>query len=119
MKVCYNFLANYCIICPLIFLEATILEQVVIAAIDCSKFTIAEKCIQELHHEFPNSCRVKILEAMVYEADENYNKALQLLNEVIKQDVTNSAAKKRKVAIYKALGRNAEAIKELAEYLKT
>lgn len=56
---------------------------------------------------------------MVYEADENYPKALQILNDIIKQDNTNSAAKKRKIAIFKTLGRYTEAIKELTEYLKT
>lgn len=101
------------------FLEATILEQVSIAAVDCSKMTIAKKCVKELHKEFPKSCRVRILESMIYEAEENYTKALQVLNDVIKQDITNSAARKRKVAIYKSLGRNPEAIKELTEYLKT
>lgn len=55
---------------------------------------------------------------MVYEADENYPKALQILNDIIKQDNTNSSAKKRKIAIFKALGKYTEAIKELTEYLK-
>lgn len=95
------------------------MEQVVIAAIDCSEMNIAEICIKELHKDFPNSCRVRILESMMHEADENYSKALQILNDVIKQDVTNSAARKRKVAIYKSLGRHSEAIKELTDYLKT
>lgn len=95
------------------------MEQVLIAGVDCSKLNIAEKCVKELHKEFPNSCRVKILESMIYEADENYNKAIQILNEVIKQDITNSAARKRKVAIYKSLGTISDAIKELTEYLKT
>lgn len=94
------------------------MEQILIAAVDCSKLNVAEKCIRELYKEFPNSCRVKILESMIHEADENYNKALQILNDVIKQDVTNSAARKRKVAIYKSLGRNSEAIKEITDYLK-
>ncbi|CAH1958244.1 unnamed protein product [Acanthoscelides obtectus] len=55
---------------------------------------------------------------MLYEADENYKSALQILNDIIKQDVNNSSARKRKVAIYKSLGKNAEAIKELTDYLK-
>lgn len=55
---------------------------------------------------------------MLYEADDNYNRALQILNNVIKHDGTNSSARKRKIAMCKALGRNTEAIKELTEYLK-
>lgn len=89
------------------------------ASADCFRLNIAQRCIQELYKDFPNSSRVRILESMVYEADENYPKALQILNDIIKQDNTNSAAKKRKIAIFKALGRYAEAIKELTEYLKT
>lgn len=94
------------------------MEQILIAAVDCSKPNIAEKCVKELYKEFPSSCRVKILESMIHENEENYNKALQILNDVVKHDITNSAARKRKVAIYKSLGRNSEAIKELTDYLK-
>ncbi|XP_018569432.1 ER membrane protein complex subunit 2-like [Anoplophora glabripennis] len=96
-----------------------VLEQVSIAAADSFRLNIAQRCIQELYKDFPNSSRVRILESMVYEADENYPKALQILNDIIKQDNTNSAAKKRRIAIFKALGRYTEAIKELTEYLKT
>ncbi|KAJ8974647.1 hypothetical protein NQ317_019883 [Molorchus minor] len=96
-----------------------VLEQVCIAAVDTFRLNIAQRCIQELYKDFPNSSRVKILESMVYEADENYNKALHVLNDIIKQDCTNSAAKKRKIAILKALELNTEAVKELTEYLKT
>ncbi|CAH1183256.1 unnamed protein product [Phaedon cochleariae] len=95
-----------------------ILEQVCIAAIDCYQLKIAEKCIHELYKEFPNSSRIRILESMYHEADENFNRALQILNDIVKKDITNSAARKRKIAICKALGRNTEAIKELVEYLK-
>ncbi|CAH1958243.1 unnamed protein product [Acanthoscelides obtectus] len=95
-----------------------VLEQICIAALDCFKLGIAEQCIRELYDEFPNSTRVRILESMLYEADENYKSALQILNDIIKQDVNNSSARKRKVAIYKSLGKNAEAIKELTDYLK-
>ncbi|KAJ8922002.1 hypothetical protein NQ315_008640 [Exocentrus adspersus] len=96
-----------------------VLEQVCIAAADTFRLNIAQRCIQELYRDFPNSSRVRVLESMVYEADENYPKALQILNDIIKHDNTNSAAKKRKIAIFKALGRYPEAIKELTEYLKT
>nr|CAH7759452.1 unnamed protein product [Callosobruchus chinensis] len=95
-----------------------VLEQICIAALDCFNLGIAEQCIRELYDEFPNSTRVRVLESMLYEADENYKSALQILNDIIKQDVNNSSARKRKVAIYKSLGKNAEAIKELTDYLK-
>ncbi|KAJ8942242.1 hypothetical protein NQ318_003089 [Aromia moschata] len=76
-----------------------VLEQVCIAAVDCFRLNIAQRCVQELYKDFPSSSRVRILESMVYEADENvenYNKTLQILNDIISQDSTNSAAKKEK-----------------------
>lgn len=79
---------------------------------------IAERCIQELYKEFPVSCRVRILESMFHEGEENYGRSLQILNDIIKQDPTNSSAKKRKIAICKSLGKISEAIRELTEYLK-
>lgn len=55
---------------------------------------------------------------MCYEANENYDKALKILNDIIKADPTNSAARKRKVAVFKAQNKIPEAIKELVDYLK-
>lgn len=47
-----------------------------------------------------------------------YDEALDLLDAMIHDDETNASPRKRKIAILKAKGRNAEAIKELNEYLK-
>lgn len=49
---------------------------------------------------------------------QDFNVALDTLESIIKADQTNSAARKRKVAILKAQGKPTEAIKELTEYLK-
>ncbi|CAG9854674.1 unnamed protein product [Phyllotreta striolata] len=95
-----------------------ILEQVCIAALDTFNLNIAESCIKELYVEFPNSCRVQILESMLNEANDNHSNALIILNNVIKQDPTNSSARKRKIAICKAFVKNSDAIKELTDYLK-
>jgi predicted Zn-dependent protease len=95
-----------------------VLEQVCIAALDCNKLCVAQKCIQELYKDFPKSLRVKKYEAMFLEAQEKFDDALELLEAIIKQDETNSGAKKRKIAILKAQSKNVEAIKELADYLK-
>jgi predicted Zn-dependent protease len=95
-----------------------VLEQVCIAALDCNKLGVAQKCIQELYKDFPKSLRVKKYEAMFLEAQEKFDDALELLEAIIKQDETNSGAKKRKIAILKAQSKNVEAIKELADYLK-
>lgn len=96
-----------------------IVEQVCIAALDCHRLDIAESCIRYLSKEFPYSLRVEKYKSMILEAQERYDEALDVLDNIIKADKTNSAAKKRIVAIYKAQGKNVEAVKELAEYLKT
>lgn len=43
---------------------------------------------------------------------------MDILEDIIKKDETNAAARKQKVAIFKAQGLVIEAIKELADYLK-
>lgn len=94
------------------------MEQVCLAALDCYNLDIAKLCLKHLLYEFPNSLRVKKYEAMILEAEERYDDALKLLDSITKVDPTNSAARKRKVAVLKAQGKNVEAIKELVEYLK-
>ena len=47
-----------------------------------------------------------------------YDEALDLLDSIIKQDETNAASRKRRVAILRAKGKIPDAIKELTEYLK-
>ncbi|GJQ69254.1 hypothetical protein Trydic_g6397 [Trypoxylus dichotomus] len=78
-----------------------VVEQVCIAALDCHRLDIAEFCVRYL------------------KAQERYEEALDILENIINADKTNSAARKRIVAIFKAQGRNVEAIKQLTEYLKT
>lgn len=94
------------------------MEQVCIAALDCYNINVAKTCVKHLLYEFPNSLRVKKYEAMILEAEEKYDEALKLLDSIIKADPTNSGARKRRVAVFKAQGKNAEAVKELADYLK-
>lgn len=79
---------------------------------------MAEKCIKLLTAEFPGSLRVQKYKAMLFEALEHYDEAIEILDAIIKKDETNAAPRKRKVAILKAKGRNSEAIKEMSDYLK-
>lgn len=95
-----------------------VLEQVIIAGLDCGRVDVADECIAELNAEFPNSLRVQKYEAMRLEALGLYDDAVDMLDEIIEKDETNAAPRKRKVAILKARGKNVEAIKELCEYLK-
>lgn len=95
-----------------------IVEQVIIAALDCNRIDVADKCIKLLSNEFPNSLRVQKYRAMRYEAVEDYDMATEILDAIIEQDETNAAPRKRKIAILKAKGKPQEAIKELSDYLK-
>lgn len=94
------------------------MEQVCIAALDCNRIDIAKICIKLLSGEFPKSHRVQKYIAMCLEAQGRYEEALQKYDKLIKEDETNSAPRKRKIALLKGQGRYVEAIKELAEYLK-
>lgn len=95
-----------------------ILEQVILAALDTSRFDVASKCIKELNAEFPGSMRVMKFKAMRLEAMERFDEAEEVLDAIIAKDETNAAPRKRKIAILKARGRRVDAIKELNEYLK-
>lgn len=95
-----------------------VLEQVIIAALDCNRIKIAEECIRKLSNEFPGSLRVQKFKAMRLEALEMFEDAIDVLNSIIAHDETNAAPRKRKIAIYKAKGKNTEAIRELCEYTK-
>lgn len=95
-----------------------VLEQVMIAALDCNRIETAEDCIRVLTAEFPGSLRIQKYKAMLLEALERYDDALDVLEQIIKKDETNAAPRKRKVAIFKAQGRTTDAIRELCDYMK-
>ncbi|KAF6099180.1 ER membrane protein complex subunit 2 [Phyllostomus discolor] len=95
-----------------------IYEQVMIAALDYGRDDLALFCLQELRRQFPGSHRVKRLTGMRFEAMERYDDAIQLYDRILHEDPTNTAARKRKIAIRKAQGKNVEAIRELNEYLE-
>ncbi|XP_012286223.1 ER membrane protein complex subunit 2-like [Orussus abietinus] len=95
-----------------------VLEQVCVAALDCCQLLLAEFCIKLLMRKFPGSLRVHKYHAMHLEALEMFDEALEVLDSIIKRDETNTAPRKRRIAILKAKGRIPEAIKELTDYLK-
>lgn len=95
-----------------------VLEQVIIAAFDANRIEVAEACIQILSTEFPGSLRVHKFKAMRLEALELYDEAEEALDTIIQLDETNAAPRKRKIAILKARGQIADAIRELCSYLK-
>lgn len=92
-------------------------EQVFISALDVNRLDIAEKCLNSLKMKFPESLRVAKLTAMKLEALERYDEALTIYDRIIREDETNSSARKRKVAILRGQRRYIEAIRELSDYL--
>ncbi|CAG2175279.1 unnamed protein product [Oppiella nova] len=96
-----------------------VLEQVCVAAIDLHDNELIKECLQQLDNKFPNSCRVKRLKIMAkLELRERFEDALQMYDQMIAKDESNSLLYKRKIAILLAERRVAEAIKELCDYLK-
>ena len=47
-----------------------------------------------------------------------FDEAMDVYDSIIRQDETNSTARKRKVAVLRGQGRMTDAIKELTDYLK-
>ncbi|CAG9787443.1 unnamed protein product [Diatraea saccharalis] len=95
-----------------------IMEQMIFAMLDCHMYGGAAMEIYCLSQAFPGSMRVMRYKAMLLEAEEKYDEALEILDRIIKADETNAPARKRRIAIMKAQGQITEAIKELVDYLK-
>lgn len=96
----------------------TIYEQVFLASIDCRKMDLATMCLRELKSQFPNSVRVKKLNAMRLESFDKYDEAEQIYEKILEAEPANGAVRKRLIAILKAQNKVGEAVKELNEYLK-
>ncbi|CAH8864931.1 unnamed protein product [Trichobilharzia szidati] len=96
----------------------TILEQVFIAALDVGDEDLACECLDHLLAKFRNSSRVNRLFGMYLESKGNFEDAQTIYAKLIKDDPTNTLARKRMITILKAQQRIPEAINELREYLK-
>lgn len=96
-----------------------ILEQVAVAAMDVYRRDIVTDCLKELRAHFDrDSFRLRRLEAMRAEMLEDWDLALEILDQILEEDDSNSQARKRKIAIHKARGDNAKAINGLNKYLE-
>lgn len=97
----------------------TVIEQFCMAGIDLHDEDIIETCLDKLNKQFPGSNRVKLLNIMATcERLGQYNEAIRKYNEMINDDETNAAARKRKIAVLITQKKSSEAIKELCDYLK-
>uniref|UniRef100_A0A674DJT9 ER membrane protein complex subunit 2 n=1 Tax=Salmo trutta TaxID=8032 RepID=A0A674DJT9_SALTR len=91
-----------------------IYEQVMIAALDCSRDDLAwvsELLTAATHTQRPQNPSLTVIATLYEDASKQYDSILQ-------DDPTNTAARKRKISILKAQGKSAEAIRELNEYLE-
>ncbi|XP_014677490.1 PREDICTED: ER membrane protein complex subunit 2-like [Priapulus caudatus] len=93
-------------------------EQVCLAALDCSRQDIAQKCLSALRHQFPDSSRVKKLAAMQHESLGSYERAIRIYDSLQHQDESSSSVRKRRISILHAAGKTSDAIVELNAYLK-
>ncbi|CAI2732033.1 unnamed protein product [Schistosoma spindalis] len=96
----------------------SILEQVFIAALDMGDDDLACDCLDRLLAKFRNSCRVNRLFGMYLESKGNFEDAQNVYSKLIKDDPTNTLARKRMITILIAQQKIPEAINELREYLK-
>jgi len=96
-----------------------VLEQIATAAMDTNRTDVVSDCLSKLIGEFGyDSIRVRRLVAMKMESEDNWDDALEILDAIIEEDEANSAARKRKIAIFKAQGDTCKTIQELNRYLR-
>ncbi|GMT15202.1 hypothetical protein PFISCL1PPCAC_6499 [Pristionchus fissidentatus] len=97
----------------------TVYEQVCISALDCARTDLAHECINALHKRFPGSARVLRLQAMFYEARSQWKTAEGIYEKLIAADETNTAYRKRRIAMLIGQGKRLESIKALNEHLES
>ncbi|KAK4049685.1 Inositol phosphatase SIW14 [Microbotryomycetes sp. JL201] len=78
----------------------TVLEQIGSAAAECGQFDLAEVCASRLDAQFPDSPRVALLLGAIAEAKGQTDAAVAIYNREIKKDATNTAARKRLIAMH-------------------
>merc|ERR1719154_749768 len=96
-----------------------VMEQVAVAAMDTNRLDIVHQCLVKLIEKFgASSLRIRRLQAMRLEMQEKWDEAIDILDSMIEEDVSNSSARKRKIAIWKAQGETDRAVRELVKYLQ-
>ena len=79
----------------------------------------AQEFLSVLSSQFPDSLRVKRLEAMMWEAKRDTELAVMDYDAIVADDPSNLLALKRQVAIFRSRGKLADAAKRLNDYLNT
>ena len=87
--------------------------------VDKEEMRLAQQYVATLATQFPDSLRVKRLEGMLWEATGEHKEAMEVYDGILKEDEHHLGAIKRQIAVCRARGRPAEAVKRLNEYLTT
>ncbi|KAJ7594248.1 hypothetical protein C8J56DRAFT_926280 [Mycena floridula] len=95
------------------------LEQLALAALDVGRLDVADDCLKRLAAKFPDSPRVEILTGIRLEATETPVIALKFYDELLEADSANGAAWKRRVSVFRRMGKLEKAVEELSLYLDT
>lgn len=100
--------------------DSFVFSQVVVAGFDTYRKDIVEDGLKELSTMFDveSSFRMRRLLAMKAEMFDQFDVAIEILDSILDEDDSNSQARKRKIAICKAIGENGKAVSELVRYLK-
>ncbi|EFC49793.1 predicted protein, partial [Naegleria gruberi] len=93
-------------------------EHLLRAAADLNNITVAQECLVSLQGQFGESLRVKRLEGLLMEAQNQFETALQIYDDILKDHPTDALSYKRKVAIFRSQNLIEESITALNEYLK-
>ncbi|WVN89700.1 uncharacterized protein L203_104930 [Cryptococcus depauperatus CBS 7841] len=96
--------------------EWALREQLAIAALDMGRIKLASDQIETLHAKFPNSPRVRILDGLRLEADEDFVRAKAVYEDLLKEDETNVTAHQRLISLSLP---SSSAIPLLLSYLDT
>ncbi|KAJ3298715.1 ER membrane complex subunit 2 [Borealophlyctis nickersoniae] len=98
-----------------------ILEQTCIAALDTGDNATARRLLEIIEASFPfdSSIRTQRLYGLFKEANEDWDKAIQIYETALTQDESNIAVRKRLVAVLAARGRRSEAIEALVTHVDT
>jgi len=97
----------------------SVLEQVLLAALELDAPDWAEYCLKKLVDKFPSSVRVQRLKGMYCESSGSWPEAKAIYEGILKEKPEDTLSHKRLIAILKQKGRTAEAIDQINIYLET
>jgi len=87
------------------------------AALDVSDMPLATSCVRAISRQFPDSMRAQRLQGMFFEANGNWERALEVYSKMLEKNPANEMALQRQVALAKATGNTTAAIEAAVEYL--